>query len=145
MVIYGRKYSSKAMSENQIVNGDGSCQQNNIEKVENVVVEPKSFNNYHNSVVINLTLNVTGDISDAEISRIIETVTASINSEIKDIISPNSAGEWKMVRSTFSFVSFCRHSCHKDHTFCQVLLSKEKKLYFKGKVSTTSLQVNYIA
>jgi hypothetical protein len=43
MVIYGRKYSSKAMSENQILNGDGSCQQNNIEKVENVVVEPKSL------------------------------------------------------------------------------------------------------
>lgn len=130
MGIYGRKYSSKAMSENQIVNGDGSCQQNNIEKVENVVVEPKSFNNYHNSVVINLTLNVTGDISDAEISRIIETVTASINSEIKDIISPNSAGEWKMVRSTFCLVSFCRHSCHKDHTFV--------KYYFLRKRSYTS-------
>lgn len=127
------------MSENQIINGDGSCQQNNIEKVENVVVEPKNFNNYHNSVVINLTLNVTGDISDAEISRIIKTVAARINIEIKDIISPNSAGEWKTVRSTFCFVSFCCHSCHKDLTFCQVLLPKEKKLYFKGKVSTISL------
>ena len=127
------------MSENQIINGDGSCQQKNIEKVENVVVEPKNFNNYHNSVVINLTLNVTGDISDAEISRIIKTVAARINIEIKDIISPNSAGEWKTVRSTFSFVSFSRHSCHKELTFCQVLLLKEKKLYFKGKVSTTLL------
>ena len=127
------------MSENQIINGDGSCQQNNIEKVENVVVEPKNFNNYHNSVVINLTLNATGDISDAEISRIIKTVAARINIEIKDIISPNSAGEWKTVRSTFCFVSFSRPSRHKDLTFCQVLLPKEKKLYFKGKVSITSL------
>lgn len=127
------------MSENQIVNGDGSCQQNNIEKVENVVVEPKNFNNYHNSVVINLTLNVTGDISDAEISRIIKTATASLSIELKEIMRTNFDGEWKTVRSTFSFVSFSRHSCHKDLTFCQVLLLKEKKLYFKGKVSTTLL------
>lgn len=89
------------MSENQIVNGDGSCQQNNIEKVENVVVEPKSFNNYHNSVVINLTLNVTGDISDAEISRIIKTATASLSIELKEIMRTNFDGEGQIEKPTF--------------------------------------------
>lgn len=89
------------MSENQIVNGDGSCQQNNIEKVENVVVEPKNFNNYHNSVVINLTLNVTGDISDAEISRIIKTATASLSIELKEIMRTNFDGERQTEKPTF--------------------------------------------
>lgn len=35
------------MSENQIIQGDGSCHmENNVDKVENLVVEPKNFNNY---------------------------------------------------------------------------------------------------
>ena len=89
------------MSENQIINGDGSCQQKNIEKVENVVVEPKNFNNYHNSVVINLTLNVTGDISDAEISRIIKTATASLSIELKEIMRTNFDGERQTEKPTF--------------------------------------------
>lgn len=126
------------MSENQIINGDGSCLQN-IKKVENVIVEPNNFNNYHNSIVVNLTLNVVGDISDTEISRIIKTISASIRIEMKDIIGSNSAGKWKVVMSTYSFFSFCRDSRCNDLTLLQVLLPKEEKLYFKEEVSTTSL------
>lgn len=137
------------MSENQIVNSNGSCQQNNIEKVENAVVEPTNFNNYHNSVVINLTLNVTGDISDAEISRIIKTATASLSIELKEIMRTNFDGEGQTekptfqlkgdakamrellthvnqktnleIKSTFCFTSFSYHFRRDNLTLSQVL------------------------
>ena len=59
------------MSENQIIHGNGSSQmENNVDKVENLVVEPKNFNNYHNSVVVNVTINVLGDMSIADLPKI---------------------------------------------------------------------------
>ena len=82
------------MSENQIIHGDECCQmENNIDKVENLVVEPKNFNNYHNSIVVNLTVNVTGDVPEEEISRIIKTATASLSIEFMKIMRTNFDGE----------------------------------------------------
>lgn len=90
------------MSENQIIHGDGSCQmENNIDKVENLVVEPKNFNNYHNSIVVNLTVNVTGDASEEEISRIIKTATASLSIEFKKIMRTNFDGEYQAEIPTY--------------------------------------------
>lgn len=82
------------MSENQIIHSDGNCQmENNVDKVENLVVEPKNFNNYHNSIVINLTVNVTGEASEEEISRIIKAATTSFSIEFKKIMKTNFDGE----------------------------------------------------
>lgn len=90
------------MSENQIIHGDGSCQmENNVDKVENLVVEPKNFNNYHNSIVVNLTVNVTGDASEEEISRIIKTATASLSIEFKKIMKTNFDGEHQAETPTY--------------------------------------------
>ncbi len=90
------------MSENQIIHGDGSCQmENNIDKVENLVVEPKDFNNYHNSIVVNLTVNVTGDASEEEISRIIKTATVSLSIEFKKIMRTNFDGEHQAETPTY--------------------------------------------
>lgn len=47
------------MSENQTKPNEKEPRQMHVEKAENVVCEPQTFNNYHNSVVINLTLHVT--------------------------------------------------------------------------------------
>lgn len=90
------------MSENQIIHDDGSCQmENNIDKVENLIVEPKDFNNYHNCIVVNLTVNVTGDASEEEISRIIKTATASLSIEFKKIMKTNFDGEHQAETPTY--------------------------------------------
>lgn len=90
------------MSENQIIHGDGSCQmENNVDKVENLVVEPNNFNNYHNSIVINLTLNVTGDASETEISRIIKTATERLQIGLKKILRTNFDGEGRTEHFTY--------------------------------------------
>lgn len=90
------------MSENQIIHGDECCQmENNIDKVENLVVEPKNFNNYHNSIVVNLTVNVTGDVPEEEISRIIKTATASLSIEFKKIMRTNFDGEHQAETPTY--------------------------------------------
>lgn len=82
------------MSENQIIHDDGSSQrENQIDRVENFVVEPKKFINYHNSIVINLTLNVTGYSSEAEISKIIKTATEKLQIDLKEILKTNFDGE----------------------------------------------------
>lgn len=90
------------MSENQIIHGDECCQmEDNIDKVENLVVEPKNFNNYHNSIVVNLTVNVTGDVPEEEISRIIKTATASLSIEFKKIMRTNFDGEHQAETPTY--------------------------------------------
>ena len=90
------------MSENQIIHGDECWQiENNIDKVENLVVEPKNFNNYHNSIVVNLTVNVTGDVPEEEISRIIKTATASLSIEFKKIMRTNFDGEHQAETPTY--------------------------------------------
>lgn len=90
------------MSENQIIHGDGSCQmENNIDKVENVVIDSKNFNNYHNSIVINLTVNVTGDSSEAEISKIIKTATERLQIGLKEILKTNFDGEGRTEHPTY--------------------------------------------
>lgn len=90
------------MSENQIKHSDGGCQmENNIDKVENLVVEPKNFNNYHNSIVINLTVNVAGDSSEAEISKIIKTATERLQIGLKEILKTNFDGEGRTEHPTY--------------------------------------------
>lgn len=90
------------MSENQIIQGDGSCHmENNVDKVENLVVEPKNFNNYHNSIVVNLTVNVTGDASEEEISRTIKTATVRLSIEFKKIMRTNFDGEHQAETPTY--------------------------------------------
>lgn len=90
------------MSENQIKHSDGGCQmENNIDKVENLVVEPKNFNNYHNSIVINLTVNVAGDSSEAEISKIIKTATERLQIGLMEILKTNFDGEGRTEHPTY--------------------------------------------
>ena len=90
------------MSENQIIHGDGSSQmENNVDKVENLVVEPKNFNNYHNSVVLNVTINVLGDMSNADLPKIKETFTTSLNISLKEIFRTNFDGEHQAETPTY--------------------------------------------
>lgn len=90
------------MSENQIIHDDRSSQhENQIDRVENFVVEPKNFNNYHNSIVINLTVNVTGDSSEAEISKIIKTATERLQIGLKEILKTNFDGEGRTEHPTY--------------------------------------------
>ena len=90
------------MSENQIIYGDGSSQmENNVDKVENLVVEPKNFNNYHNSVVVNVTINVLGDMSNADLPKIKETFTTSLNISLKEIFRTNFDGEHQAETPTY--------------------------------------------
>lgn len=90
------------MSENQIIHGDGSSQmENNVDKVENLVVEPKNFNNYHNSVVVNVTINVLGDMSNADLPKIKETFTTSLNISLKEIFRTNFDGEHQAETPTY--------------------------------------------
>lgn len=90
------------MSENQIIQGEGSCHmENNIDKVENLVVEPKNFYNYHNSQVVNITINVLGGVSDLELSKIKETVTTILNITLKEIFKTNFDGEHQAEMPTY--------------------------------------------
>ncbi len=75
--------------------------ENQIERVENLVVEPKNFNNYHNSIVINLTVNVTGDTSDAGLAKIHKTATERLKIELKEILKTNFDGEGKAEKTTY--------------------------------------------
>lgn len=76
-------------------------QDTHIDNLGTYIHGAEKVNSYHNSIVVNLTVNVTGDASEEEISRIIKTATASLSIEFKKIMRTNFDGEHQAETPTY--------------------------------------------